>query len=287
MRISRVLSGLTFGAVMLALLPAAAQRGSGTMLLTADDHVQMQQLVTRFGYALDTGAGDGAMFADLFTEDGVFGAATGRSQLAALARARSEGAANRHFVSNVIIEPAERGATGTQYEAVFAIGKDDRELYERRLRRDPAARRAICVGARYRGQQGIHLCGLVRSGWRVQRHQGTGCARGTAARPAPGAAVRPQLRSGCDHPADARRGDRHPVRAGDGLRAGWEDRRPRSFRSLRGCLHPDSSGVALQVAAFRERIAGSAQSAGRSNRLVRNSTLVAQGFLGVGRALRT
>ena len=124
MRISRVLSGLTLGAVMLALLPAAAQRGSGTMMLTADDHVQIQQLVTRLGYALDTGANDGAMFADLFTEDGVFGAAKGRAQLAALARARSEGAANRHFVSNVIVKPAERGAIGTQYEALFAVGQD-------------------------------------------------------------------------------------------------------------------------------------------------------------------
>jgi hypothetical protein len=118
MRISRVLPGLTLGAVMLALLPAAAQRGSGTMSLTADDHVQIQQLVTRSGHALDTGANDGARFADLFTEDGVFGAAKGRAQLAALARARYDGAASRHFVSNVIIKPAERGATGTQYEAV-------------------------------------------------------------------------------------------------------------------------------------------------------------------------
>jgi hypothetical protein len=124
MRISKALPGLTFAAVMLALLPAAAQRGSGTTSLTADDRVQIQQLTTRFGYTLDTGAGDGAMFADLFTEDGVFGAAKGRAQLTAMARSRDEGTGNRHFVSNPIIRAAGNGATGTQYEVVFAVGKD-------------------------------------------------------------------------------------------------------------------------------------------------------------------
>ena len=124
MGIRNRLLGLTLSAVMLALLPAAAQRGPAAMPLTADDHMQIQQLVTRFGYALDTGANDGTMFADLFTEDGVYGAAKGHTQLAALARTRPDGAANRHFVTNVIVRPAERGATGTQYELMFGVGQD-------------------------------------------------------------------------------------------------------------------------------------------------------------------
>ncbi len=124
MGISKVLAGLTLGAVTIALLPAGAQRGPGTMTLTADDHVQIQQLVTRSGYALDTGANNGAMFADLFTEDGVFGEANGRAQLAAFARPRPGGAANRLFVTNVIVRATERGATGTQYEVMFAVGQD-------------------------------------------------------------------------------------------------------------------------------------------------------------------
>jgi hypothetical protein len=123
MRISELLWGLTPGAVMLALLPAAAQRAPGTTLLTADDYVQIQQLVTRFGYAVDTGANDGALFADLFTEDGVYGEAKGRSQLAAVARNRP-GALYRHFVTNVIVRAGEGGATGTQYEVMFAVGQD-------------------------------------------------------------------------------------------------------------------------------------------------------------------
>jgi len=126
-RISKPWLGVMLAAAALALVPAEAQRGPAATALTADDHVQIQQLVARFGYALDTGAGDGAMFADLFTADGSFAAATGRAQLVALARARSEGAAARHFVSNVIIRPGERGATGTQYEAVFAVGHDGKQ----------------------------------------------------------------------------------------------------------------------------------------------------------------
>src|SRR5687767_5521714 len=122
MRIGKVLSGLTLGAVAIAMLPVAAQRPA--MTLTADDHMQIQQLVARFGYALDTGANDGAMLADLFTQDGVFGAAKGKAQLVALARTRPDGAANRHFATNVIVRPAERGATGTQYEVMFAVGQD-------------------------------------------------------------------------------------------------------------------------------------------------------------------
>jgi hypothetical protein len=124
MRISRALAALTLGAAAIAWQSAGAQRAGATMALTADDHLQIQQLVARFGYALDTGANDGAMFADLFTPDGVFGTANGRTQLVALARTRPDSRANRHFASNLIIRPAERGATGTQYEVVFAIGRD-------------------------------------------------------------------------------------------------------------------------------------------------------------------
>jgi hypothetical protein len=124
MRINRVLAALTLGAVAMALLPADAQRAPGTTTLTADDHVQIQQLVTRFSYALDTGANEGAMFADLFTADGVFGEATGRAQLAAFARPRPGAAVHRRFVTNVIVRPTERGATGTQYEVMFAVGQN-------------------------------------------------------------------------------------------------------------------------------------------------------------------
>jgi hypothetical protein len=96
------------------------------MPLTADDHMQIQQLVTRFSYAVQGGADGGKMFADLFTEDGVYGEAKGRSQLAQVA-GHSGDAAYRHFVTNVIVRPSERGAVGTQYAVMFAVGKDGKQ----------------------------------------------------------------------------------------------------------------------------------------------------------------
>jgi hypothetical protein len=150
MRISRVFPGLILGAVISALLPAAAQRAPGTTSLTADDYVQIQQLVTRFGYAVDTGANDGAMFADLFTEDGVYGEAKGRSQLAAVARNRP-GDVHRHFVTNVIVRAAEGGATGTQYEVMFAVGQDGNQS-------------AIARTGRYED-----VYAKTPAGWRIQK----------------------------------------------------------------------------------------------------------------------
>ena len=88
MGINKALSGLTLGAVMLALLPAGAQRGSGTMLLTADDHMQIQQLVTQSGQTLSTGTN------------------------------------SRPFLSNVVITATDRGATATYYEVLFAVGQN-------------------------------------------------------------------------------------------------------------------------------------------------------------------
>ena len=153
----------------------------GTMPLTADDHVQIQQLVTRFGYALDTGANDGAMFADLFTEDGVFGEAKGRAQLAALARTRRGGAAHRHFVTNVIVRPTERGATGTQYEVMFAVGQDGKPEHHRAHRAvrghvhedacrlaDPEAR-VLSVDLDDGGRQGGSAAGAGRPAGRNRR----------------------------------------------------------------------------------------------------------------------
>jgi hypothetical protein len=91
MRISKVLLGLTLGGVMVALLPAAAQRGSGTTSLSADDYMQIQELVMRTSRALSTSAN------------------------------------SRPFVTNVIVTPTDRGVTGTHYEVLFAVGQDGKQ----------------------------------------------------------------------------------------------------------------------------------------------------------------
>jgi hypothetical protein len=52
MGISNVLSWLTLGAVTVVLLPITAQQPTSPMSLTADDHMQIQRLVMRFGHAV-------------------------------------------------------------------------------------------------------------------------------------------------------------------------------------------------------------------------------------------
>ena len=87
--------------------------------LTAADYIEIQQLVARYGYAVDTHADNGYGYADLFTPDGVFGNTKGREALAELARTtqkeRGGPAYTRHFLTNVIVYPTPDGARGNQY----------------------------------------------------------------------------------------------------------------------------------------------------------------------------
>jgi SnoaL-like domain len=87
--------------------------------LTAADYVEIQQLVARYSYAVDTHADNGYAYADLFTADGTFGKTKGREALAELARTtqkdRGGPAYTRHFLTNVIIYPTPEGARGSQY----------------------------------------------------------------------------------------------------------------------------------------------------------------------------
>jgi hypothetical protein len=180
MRLSAVLSGLTVGAVTLALLPITAQQPANPMSLTADDLMQIQQLVMRSSHAVHTGANDGMM-------------------------------------------------------------------------------------------QWIHLRGPVHSRRYVQRQQGARRARGAAAWSTAWTAERSQLRVDCDHPANAGRGDWHPIRAGHRFRAGRSRRRPRSPRVLRGRLCADTARLPVRVATLRERVAGCVQGGTRANEILARS----------------
>ncbi len=94
--------------------------------LTIDDYLEIQALVTSYPYALDTGANDGYMYADLFAEGGEFirPYTVGRDDLAKLALDQPHGPAFvRHFLMNQLIEPAEQGATGRQYLVVIDVGQ--------------------------------------------------------------------------------------------------------------------------------------------------------------------
>jgi hypothetical protein len=100
--------------------------------LTALDYIEIQQLVNRYAFAIDTCSNNGYDYADLYTTDGVFywGVGTrksvGREQLAEAAgggkngcqklqRATAEMPLATHTTVNLIIEPSPEGATGKSY----------------------------------------------------------------------------------------------------------------------------------------------------------------------------
>ncbi|PWT85477.1 MAG: hypothetical protein C5B57_02870 [Blastocatellia bacterium] len=131
----QTLATLVFGvgiATVLALDAQQADKKSPTKapVLTALDYFEIQQLVSRYAYAADTGAGAGYLYAGLFAPDGAFvqrtgQAVTGKDALAALAMRNKKGAAAVfHFIMNHVIEPSPDGAIGKAYLAQLAIGDD-------------------------------------------------------------------------------------------------------------------------------------------------------------------
>jgi hypothetical protein len=105
--------------------------------LTPADYVEIQQLVARYPYGLDTGADTGYMYADLFTQDGTFtsGGKThrGRMALKALAGEHHTGQGPlyvRHFASNLWIEPSPEGAVGRVFEFVIDIDDTKKRLLD-------------------------------------------------------------------------------------------------------------------------------------------------------------
>jgi hypothetical protein len=120
---------------LVSLVPAWAHEQSTptaptkALTLTTDDYIEIQQLVSRYGFALDTGADNGYQYADLFMPDGTFGRAKGRDQLAALARG---GRRNEKFVRNfsglAIITASPEGATGIQYAQAIDFWDDARGI---------------------------------------------------------------------------------------------------------------------------------------------------------------
>jgi len=117
------------GMASLAWIALRAQQGSGATpaSFTGADYAEIEQLVARYPYAVDTHADNGYGYADLFAPDGAFGQTKGREQLAALARKTQPERAGpnyaRHFLTNVIIRPSSEGATGTQYLIAIEVGE--------------------------------------------------------------------------------------------------------------------------------------------------------------------
>jgi hypothetical protein len=126
LRILTVLAVLTLSAA-----GPSAQR-AGFLPLTPMDRIEIQQLIARYAYALDTGGRNGYDYADLFAADGVFvgmnqGPAgrsyRGRDTLASLARGGSRNPNYvSHYITNVVLEATPDGAKGTEYAIIGDFG---------------------------------------------------------------------------------------------------------------------------------------------------------------------
>jgi hypothetical protein len=105
----------------------AAQQKGGVQPLTAADRLEIQQLLARYMYVLDScpDHNDGYDYADLYTDDGMFGTRKGREELARAAGRTANGGCEPHRYRgpinqvhlNVapIIEPDPQGARGISY----------------------------------------------------------------------------------------------------------------------------------------------------------------------------
>ena len=108
-----------------AQAPPDRAGGSKGATLTAMDYIEIQQLLARYSFALDTGADNGYMYADLYLPDGTFNQTKGRDLLAALARGGRRGPANvRNLSSFPIISPSPDGATGIHYAQAINFGEN-------------------------------------------------------------------------------------------------------------------------------------------------------------------
>jgi hypothetical protein len=122
--------------VLACVLGAAGRPLRAAAALSATDYIEIQQLVARTAYALDTAADKGKTFAALFTADGTLRAKTpqpyevkGRDQLAAFAMGdlTHRGPAYvREYVTNHVISSAPEGATGRVYLVWIEVEENGR-----------------------------------------------------------------------------------------------------------------------------------------------------------------
>ena len=142
----KVVATICAGMLTLVIVQAqqkAAKSSTKAMALTAQDYIDIQQLVARYGYAIDKCTNGGYDYADLYTPDGVFGIADengvpgtakfeGRDRLAEADGGGKNGCVDpktvpdrysmSHMVANLVITPAPGGATGKSYLLTVGFG---------------------------------------------------------------------------------------------------------------------------------------------------------------------
>ena len=129
--VTLVALGAVVGGLLLSVVVRAQQRNTPTAarvpVLTPQDYLDIQQLVSSYPYGLDGNTDNGASYANLFAPGGVFGRprTEGRDNLAALANREPHGANYvRHFIANHVIDPSPGGAVGKEYAVIIDIGEN-------------------------------------------------------------------------------------------------------------------------------------------------------------------
>ena len=126
------MSRLKLTLVMLLGLFSATVRAQTAPALSAGDYLEIEQLVNKYGWALDSGENNGFAYADLYAANGIFTGTNqgpsgrsyqGRENLAALARGAQRGPLNvSHLVTNLVVTPTPEGAIGRVYAGIFDRG---------------------------------------------------------------------------------------------------------------------------------------------------------------------
>jgi len=132
--VAKTLTGTVLCAGMIAVAslqaqqkPAGAASTGKVTVLTPQDYIDIQQLVSSYPYGLDENTDNGESYANLFAPGAVFSRpkTEGHDNLAALANTQPHGAHyTRHFITNHVIEPAPGGAIGKEYAVIIDIGEN-------------------------------------------------------------------------------------------------------------------------------------------------------------------
>jgi len=181
-----------FSTVLAASLTMSAQTRGGAPPLTTQDYIDIQQLVSRYTFLVDTCSNAGLDFADLFTADGEFSVSqqwgvagarkiTGREALADAGGGDGKGGCKdpkttlgygiSHISVNHVIMPAPGGATGRSYLLAIGVGGDPTTIerqggyddvyvktpagwrFQSRIHVFPNLRESVQFGPRGRGAQ--------------------------------------------------------------------------------------------------------------------------------------
>jgi hypothetical protein len=172
--------------------------------MTASDYIEIQQLLARYPYALDTGQRKGQMWVDVFTKDATFNQSQGADALMKIAWQHRPGQGpsyDRNFPQSVVITPTAEGATGKALTYVIDIGEGQGKpstilngaRYEDMYVRTPDGWRiksrtvnpkksGANVGAELRPPDGAGACGQgFRHERKAQRPRGRGLPGDSAA----------------------------------------------------------------------------------------------------------